>query len=155
MSDQEEPKIIIDTDWKASAQAEKERLAAQEQKAAAKAPGGPSAAGPNQAPEASFDELVKLLASQALMYMGAMPDPETGKAIVAPEYAKFHIDLLGTLEEKTKGNLSDDEEKFLTHLLYELRMQFVEISKAVAKAVEEGRVSSTGEVMPGADQLSG
>src|ERR1044071_10013868 len=131
MADQETPRIIVDTDWKSQAQAEKERLAAAEK---AKAPPKPAAAGPGAEGEAegdygpvqaSFTELVRMLATQAMMYLGAFPEPETGKRMVALEPAQFNIELLAVLEEKTKGNLSEEEKTMLTRLLYELRMQYV------------------------------
>ncbi|MFM9996308.1 MAG: DUF1844 domain-containing protein [Phycisphaerales bacterium] len=144
------PKIIVDTDWKAQAQAEKEKLTAAEKPAARSAAPAPTAGAPaGQGPggetiEASVDELIRLLATQALMYLGAFPDPETGRAVVALDYAKLHIDLLGILEQKTKGNLTEQEGTMLTRALHELRMQYVEVAKAVAKAVQEGRVSKSG-----------
>lgn len=147
------PKIIVDTDWKSQAQAEKERLAATEGGKSASSPKAPGAAQPGSGEhvEASFEELIRMLASQALLYLGAFPDPETGRAVVALDLAKFNVDLLAVLESKTKGNLNDTEQKLLSRSLYELRMHFVEVSKAVAKAVEEGRVSrvgSTGKPRP-------
>jgi hypothetical protein len=147
MPEPEGPKIIVDTDWKSQAQAEKDRLAAAEK---AKAPAKPTSAGPGAEGEdlgpieANFMELVRMLATQALMYLGAFPDPETGKRMVALEPAQFNIELLGVLETKTKGNLSEEERAMLTRMLYELRMNFVEVSKAVAKAIEQGRISPTG-----------
>ncbi len=146
------PKIIVDSDWKSQARAEKERLSAAERPATspakASAPGAaasaPAGAEPKAHPdqiEATFEELVRLLATQSLMYLGAFPDPETGRAIVALDYAKLHINLLGVLEQKSKGNLAEHESNLLTRTLYELRMQYVEIAKAVAKAVEEGRIA--------------
>jgi hypothetical protein len=157
MAQGEAPKIIVDSDWKSQAQAEKERLAAAEKAAAPKpkpaAPGEP-AAGPGGTPGAEgepvspFEELVRMLATQALLYMGAFPDPQTGKAIVALDYARLHIDMLGALQEKTKGNLSKEEETLLTQAVHELRLQYVELTKAVAKAVEEGRISQGGRIAP-------
>lgn len=150
MADQEGPKIIVDTDWKSQAQAEKERLgAAEKAKAPAKPSPGPAAgsAGTEEdyaTPQANITELVRMLATQAMMYLGAFPDPESGKRMVALEPAQFNIELLGVLEEKTKGNLTEEEKAMLSRLLYELRMQYVEIAKAVAKAVEQGRISPTG-----------
>jgi hypothetical protein len=143
------PKIIVDTDWKSQAQAEKERLAAVEAKSAPKpAPGTGSAAGPTGLPhdhvEANFEELLRLLASQALLYLGAYPDPETGRAMVSLELAKLHIDLLGVVEAKTKNNLTEEETRLLSRTLHELRLHYVEMTKAVAKAVEEGRISRRG-----------
>lgn len=144
MSDQG-PKIIVDSDWKSQAQAEKERLAAAEkakQPAHSAGPGG--AVDPDAPPQPSMEELIKSLAMQALMYLGAFPDPESGRRIVGLEPAKFNIDLLTILEEKTKGNLTPEESQLLTQMLHELRMQYVEISAAVAKAVEQGRVQPQG-----------
>lgn len=142
MSTPDQPKIIIDTDWKAQAQAEKDKLAAQ---AASKAR-PPAQAGPDADPASGerqyspFEDLVSLLVAQTLSYMGAFPDPRTGQAVVSLEYAKMHIDMLGALEEKTKGNLSESEERILQRTLSELRLEFVEVSKAVAEAVKQGKV---------------
>lgn len=159
MAEQDGPKIIVDTDWKSQAQAEKERLGASER---AKAPvpkqgAAPGAIGPGGGeglsqgsggepamPEPNFDELVRMLATQALLYLGAFPDPETGRRMVSLEMAQFNIEMLSMIEEKTKGNLADDEKSMLTRMLYELRMQYVEISKAVARAVEQGKISPAG-----------
>jgi hypothetical protein len=146
MADQEAPKIIVDSDWKSQAQAEKERLAAAEKAKAASRPATPAAEGGGEPgmPRPDIIELIRMLATQALMYLGAFPDPETGRRLVSLELAQFNIDLLGTLAEKTKGNLTDEEQKYLDHMLYELRMQFAEISKAVAKAVEQGKIAPAG-----------
>ncbi len=133
----EQPKIIIDSDWKAQAQAEKERLKQAEQQKQP-GPGEPGEEDPNR--PIDFDDIVRMLASQALMYLGAIPDPESGRAILAPEMAKAHIDMLGVLEAKTKGNLSEREDKTLRSILNELRMQFAEISKAIEKAIAEGKI---------------
>lgn len=136
MSDPQEPKIIIDTDWKAQAQAEKDKLAAKE--AAAR-----PAAGPGGEPDRQytpFEDLISLLVAQTLSYMGAFPDPRTGQSMVSLEYAKMHIDMLGALEEKTKGNLSEAEQTLLQRTANELRMEFVEVSKALAEAVKQGKV---------------
>lgn len=147
MSEPDAPKLIIDSDWKSQAQAEKEKLAAKE----AQAP-KPRAAGPggmeDDLPSASFEELVRMLATQALMYMGAFPD-QTGRAMIALDLAKLHIDLLGVLEEKTKNNLSEPEKTMLSKVGHELRLQFVEIGHAIDRAVVEGKISPQGGVMGG------
>jgi hypothetical protein len=141
MSD-ETPKIIIDDDWKSSAQAEKAKLAEKEaQRAAEQADSGSTSGIPEQV---GFRELLSMLATQALMYMGAFPD-ESGRAMVALDIAKLNIDLLAVLEEKTKGNLDQDEAKMLGQTLTELRFQFVEVSKAVAKAQQEGTLEHMNE----------
>jgi len=152
MADDQTPKIIVDDDWKSQARREKERLAADASPAGAgDAAAGASAEGTGQGRKGplGFDDLVGMLATQALMYLGAFPDPQTGRAVVSLEVAKAHIDLLGVLEEKTKGNLTDEESKRLGDMLREIRGQFVEISRAVAQAQAEGRISADGVVSPG------
>jgi hypothetical protein len=135
--------ISVDADWKNQAAAERERLAAAEQQKATKGGGG-GAAGREQLPEADFQTLLSTMVSQALMYMGAFPDPQTGRAIVSLEYARFHIDLLHVLAEKTKGNLTQQEEKDVQEILAELQGRFVEIAQAVAQAVKEGKIGRGG-----------
>jgi uncharacterized protein DUF1844 len=126
----EQPKIVIDSDWKAEAQAEKEKLKKQESEHAAS-----DAPKPGEMPKADFVSIIRMLATQSLMYLGAFPDPQTGQATLAPEYAQYHIDLLGILEEKTRGNLSDDESKELHELLRELRDRFVQVMGSVNEAM--------------------
>ena len=150
MADQKTPKIIVDDDWKSQAQAEKEKLAAAEAAAAQKSAAAGGGAGPDGLPEqVAFQDLIQVLATQALLYLGAFPDPQTGRAIVALDLAKLHIDLLGVVQEKTKGNLSDDESKMLDGTAHELRLQFAEIVQAVAQAQKEGRLGKIDPNAPG------
>lgn len=141
------PGLQVDSDWKSQAQAERDRLAAEEEKK--KAAGGGGRGGPNQLPPADFVELLRMLTTQALMYMGAFPDPETGRAVVSPEMAKYHIDLLGILETKTRGNLTEDEKTELEGVLGELRMQFAQVMKAVEKMMAERAAKGGGMAGPG------
>jgi len=149
MSESETPKIIVDSDWKSQAQAEKERLAREAEKKAAERPAGGGAApggapgGPEGLPPADFNSLMGTLITQALMYLGAFPDQE-GRAMVSPEHAKFHIDLLAVLEEKTRGNISEQESSDLKRAVSELRMRYVEISKAVADMIAKERAGGAG-----------
>ena len=139
MSD-EAPKIQIDSDWKAEAQREKERLAqqarAREAEAKAKAqgpaaaPGAKPGAASRQLPPASFETLMAQLATQALMYMGGYADPRTGEPMLELDIARHHIDILSVLEEKTKGNLTEDEAHSLASTLYELRGRYVQVANA-------------------------
>lgn len=144
----EAPKIIVDTDWKSQAQAEKERLAVKSAPAAKSGAAGPGAAAPGPDDPVRFDEIVRMLAIQALTYLGEVPDPRSGQRVFAPEYAKLYIDMLGVLEEKTKGNLAKEEEESLTGVLSDLRMTYVEMTKAVAQAVKEGKIKPQ-QMMPG------
>ena len=76
------------------------------------------------------------LASQAIMGLGAMADPKTGKVIIDLESAQFSIDMLQVLDEKTKGNLSDEEKDELTQVLSELRGRFVQVTQMIAQQAQ-------------------
>lgn len=80
-------------------------------------------------PEASFDMLLMQHHTQAMLAMGMIPDPATGQVIKNKSAAKFHIDMLGILQERTKGNLNQGEEDALNGVLHNLRMMFVEVNK--------------------------
>jgi len=73
-----------------------------------------------------FTQLVLSFQAAAWQQLGKVPSVITGKIERSIEMAKHSIDMLGMLEEKTKGNLNEDEQKFLRHVLYELRMNFLE-----------------------------
>jgi Domain of unknown function (DUF1844) len=140
-NEDETPKLQVDSDWKAEAQAEKERLTLQEQKKRGQAPaGGDPARG--TLPEASFRSLVSLLASQAIMGLGTVQDPQTKGIVVDLEGARFGIDLLAIVQEKTRGNLTEEESKELTQLLVELRARFVQISQLIARQAASGTLNS-------------
>jgi len=81
-------------------------------------------------PSIDFSTFVLSLSHSAFVHLGEAPDPETGKA--APQnlpMARQTIDLIGLLEEKTKGNLTGDEERLLHQILYDLRLRYVELTK--------------------------
>ena len=61
--------------------------------------------------------------------MGGFQDPVSGKTSINLELASQSIDILAMLEEKTRGNLADEETNLISHTLYDLRMKFVEVSK--------------------------
>ena len=129
----DKPKIIVDDDWKAQAQAEKEKLAEQidaaPSEAAAPATAEPGQQAPRDLPPASFATLVSSLVTQSLFAMGAFEDPQTKKRHVDLSAAKHHIDTLVVLEEKTKGNITDEEKKLLDQAIYEIRMQYVHVAQ--------------------------
>ncbi|TVQ31129.1 MAG: DUF1844 domain-containing protein [Phycisphaeraceae bacterium] len=144
---EEPPRIIVDSDWKAQAQAEKEKLASQESAA--------GAAGQEQddtgMPPADFKTLMASLATQGLLYLGGIPDPETGRGVISLEYARHYIDLLAVLEVKTKGNLDKDEAEELAGVLKELRARFVYIAQSVAAQQAQGADPGT-SANPGTQQ---
>ncbi len=77
--------------------------------------------------EASLSTLIMSIGSSAAMSLGLSPDPSTGETSVNKEVARFNIDLLKVLEDKTKNNLSSEEENFLKHIISDLQLKFVEL----------------------------
>ena len=65
------------------------------------------------------------LSSSALIHLGVAPDPVSGETVREPAYAKQTIDILGMIQEKTKGNLSKEESQLLEGMLYDLRMRYI------------------------------
>ena len=125
---EEEKKIIIDEDWKAQAQKEKEKLKAEESVAKGSTEETPDSERPGL-PEADFSGLISILASQAFYALGMFRMDEKDEHEPDFALAKFNIDLLGLLEEKCKGNLSGEESKMLKTTLDQLRMTFVQLTK--------------------------
>ncbi len=80
-------------------------------------------------PEADFKFFLSSLGMQAWIALGLLPNPMTEKTEENLQQAKFIIDTLVVLQEKTKGNLTQEEGKLMEGLLYELRLAFVEKSK--------------------------
>lgn len=79
-------------------------------------------------PEASFLELVQPLEIQALQFLGVVPLSKEGEKRIMPKWAKHVIDLLGILEDRTRGNLTDEESEYLETVLNELRMRYLKVS---------------------------
>ena len=121
-----EKKIIVDEDWKSQVAAEKERLEQERQT------GGESAS--KQLP-ASLEMLVSLLATEAMVALGQLPlAPGQEPAPANLAQAQFFIDLLGVLEEKTRGNLTSSEAGALENVLHELRLTFVAVRSSAESA---------------------
>ena len=78
--------------------------------------------------EASISTLFLSLGSSAALSLGLAPDPHSGKTEVNLDLARFNIDLLSVLKDKTKNNLSTDEGRFLDSILADLQLRFVEAS---------------------------
>ncbi len=75
--------------------------------------------------EASFNVLIMSIGSSAAMAMGLQPDPQTGKTEVDKNLARFNIDLLSLLKDKTKNNLTADENNFLDAVINDLKTKFI------------------------------
>jgi hypothetical protein len=78
-----------------------------------------------QLPKINFATFIFSLNSSVLVQLGLIDDPATGKKTKNLPLAKQTIDILGMLEEKTRGNLTKDEENMLKNILYDLRMIYV------------------------------
>ena len=74
-----------------------------------------------------FSHLILSLSTTALLNLGEIPDPVTKEKKKDIETAKQSIDLIGILKDKTKGNLTREEESLLENVLYDLRMRYVEV----------------------------
>ena len=73
-----------------------------------------------------------LLSVQAMMFLGQIPNPATGKAETQLPTARYFIDMIGILEEKTKGQLTKEESQILNDTLHSLRMIFMQLSTQTA-----------------------
>jgi hypothetical protein len=93
-------------------------------------PAPPPVDAPKRIP--GFENLVRMLGSNAAMVLGAYADPRTGQPMIDPEAARELIDMLDALHEKTKGNLAPEEDNLLLDLLGKLKMTYLEINQAVA-----------------------
>ena len=120
----DDKKIIVDDDWKQQAEREKQQLSEKLDvpKEAEGEAGG--------LPEPSFLNHVASIATQAMMSLSLVPNPMTGRREFDPEHARYLIDTLAVLAEKTKGNLTPEEEAYMKRLLPEVQMTFVEVLKA-------------------------
>jgi hypothetical protein len=78
-----------------------------------------------------FSAFVEGMYLEAMLYLGAIADPRTGETIEDPELAKYKIDLLGMLQDKTEGNLDVEEKQQLEEALYQLRMIFLQKTQAM------------------------
>ncbi len=151
----EEPKLIIDEDWKSQVQREKELLKQ------GKATSGSAESPASQAPEtihpvgsedvddkansnadlsedqvddqppppATLEFLISGMATQAFAAMGLLPGDDGNPLPKRLDYARHYIDLLSVLETKTAGNLTVSEQNLLKNTLHQLRMMFVSQNK--------------------------
>ncbi len=83
-----------------------------------------------------FIEFVMMQAQQAAMFLGRIPNPQTGKPEINLEIARMFIDQLEMIHEKTRGNLSNEESEILTRVLSDLQLTFVQVSGAADASSE-------------------
>jgi len=96
---------------------------------------------PEDAPKRSlpFENLVRMLGSNAAMVLGAYADPRTGQPMIDPDAARELIDMLDALREKTHGNLAPEEDTLLLDLLGKLKMTYLEVNQAVAAQAQSAQ----------------
>src|SRR2546423_4776650 len=100
-----------------------------------------------------FIEFVMMQAQNAALFLGQIPNPQTGKGEVNLELAKMFIDQLGMIQEKTRGNLTKEEEAVLRNTLSNLQMAFVEVSKETREGkTESAPVAEAETAEPAAPQ---
>lgn len=121
MSD-EPTKIIVDDDWKA--QVEKEKQSASQVTASSAESSSTELPPP---PPASFETLITMLFTQGMAALGQLPGDDGAKLQINKPFAKHFIDTLEMLGEKTKGNLSAEESTMLSEVLHAMRMTFVSV----------------------------
>jgi hypothetical protein len=139
----EDKKIIIDEDWKSQVEAEKSaaevaRKAGGSQSAApAATSAAKSSTSEDAIPPADLSTLVSLLATQAMISLGALPNPLSHQVESDPAQARHFIDLLEMLEEKTKGNTTPQEARLLDGILHELRIAWVQTQQASGRQQQQ------------------
>jgi hypothetical protein len=140
-----EPKIFVDEDWKSQVEREKQAPAepvAAEPAAAEVASIEPAATEPVAKeetqvgsdvvpPPAGFETLVTMLFTQALAALGQIPGPDGKSGEINKSVAKYFIDTLDMLGEKTAGNLTPEESQLLSETLHGMRMAYVSIKAPV------------------------
>jgi hypothetical protein len=90
---------------------------------------------PSRSP--AFENLVRMLGSNAAMVLGGYTDPRTNQPMIDPEAAREFIDMLDALHEKTAGNLAPEDDSLLIDLLGKLKMTYLEVNQALAKQAQQ------------------
>ena len=129
---------------------EQEREAKREEvkvQAAAKEAESQAAATPADTPKKipAFENLVRMLGSNAAMVLGAYPEPNSGQPMVDPDAARELIDILDALLVKTKGNLAPEEENMLVDLTGKLKLTYMEVQKAMAAEMSKMAAQAKGK----------
>ena len=132
MSDNEnkEPELVVDTDWKSQVEKEKQETSKQDDDFVAKDQLDPGGDPTQDLPPANLSMLISTFYSQAMMALGVMENPNTGKKETDLVVAKHFIDTLEMLQEKTQGNTDENESKMFDEVLHLLRMAYVGATKS-------------------------
>ncbi len=133
----------------------RQEIAAEEKREAVKeasvakpeAPAAPAATPetpPAETPKrsAAFENLIRMIGSNAAMVLGAYTDPRTGQPMIDPDAARELIDMLDALHEKTKGNLAPEEDDVLLDLLGKLKLTYLEVNQALAAQATQAKAKT-------------
>jgi hypothetical protein len=93
----------------------------------------------------AFQNLVRMIGSNAAMVLGAYADPRTGQPVIDPDAARELIDMLDALQEKTRGNLAPEENAMMLDLLGKLKMTYLEINQAMAAEMAKVAAQAKGK----------
>ncbi len=128
----------VDESWKS--QVEKEKSAPSKGTPPPREAGTPSPQRPQEsASSQGFGAFLSSLSMQAMIALGEIPHPMTNAPEEDLEQARYVIDVLGMFQDKTRGNLTPQEEQLLKGLLYELRMKYVAKTQQIARAAQQGK----------------
>lgn len=100
----------------------------------------PAVEPPKRSP--AFENLIRMLGSNAAMVLGAYADPRTGQPVIDPDAARELIDMLDALHEKTKGNLAPEEDSILLDLVGKLKLTYLEINQALAAQATQAKAKT-------------
>ena len=112
----------------------------QEPSADPEVPELPPAETPKRSP--AFENLIRMIGSNAAKVLGAYTDPRTGQPMIDPDSARELIDMLDALHEKTKGNLAPEEDNVLLDLLGKLKLTYVEVNQALAAQATQAKAKT-------------
>ena len=130
----------IDNDWKNRVSEERRKAEEEEARKAAEKQESRESTVP-----ATFMNFLSEYAMRAMVLLGMIPYPGSEDRVIDIAGARFTIDILAVIQEKTKNNLSKEEENYLRTALYELRMRFVDVSeKITAGTLKEGPQEAPG-----------
>lgn len=115
-------------------------VAKQEAPVAPATPETPPAETPKRS--AAFENLIRMIGSNAAMVLGAYTDPRTGQPMIDPDAARELIDMLDALHEKTKGNLAPEENDILLDLLGKLKLTYLEVNQALAAQATQAKAKT-------------
>jgi hypothetical protein len=133
--------VVEEQEREARREEVKEKAEAKAAEAKAAAPAATNTPKRSQA----FENLVRMIGSNAAMTLGAYADPNTGQPMIDPDAARELIDMLDALQEKTKGNLAPEEDGMLLDLVGKLKLTYLEIQKAMAAEMAKVAAQAKGK----------